>query len=99
MCRRCVQSISKELGAKGKDKVHKQINELKKMEEIDDETFNIFEQLVISGHDGAHPHLPPLSPDRALILLELMKDVIFQLFVRKAKIQESIELRKKQISQ
>jgi len=29
----------------------------------------------------------------ALVLLELMKDVMYQLFVRKAKIQEAMQLR------
>ena len=99
MCRRCVQSISTELGAKGKDKVQKQLEELKHIVPIDDNTYEILEQTIIAGHDGAHPHLPKLSPERAKILLELIKDVLYQLFVRKAKIQETTELRKKQIEQ
>ena len=99
MCRRCVQSISSELGAKGSSKVQNQLKEMKEMAEIEAETFTILEQIIIAGHDGAHPHLPELSPDRAKILLELMKDVLYQIFVRKAKIQESVELRKKQIEQ
>lgn len=99
MCRRCVQSISTELGAKGKDKVQKQLEELKEIAPIDDDTYEILEQIIIAGHDGAHPHLPKLSPERAKILLELMKDVLYQLFVRKAKLQETTDLRKKQIEQ
>ena len=62
MCRRTIQSASSDLGAKGKDKVIKQIEDLKNMAEIDDETFEILKSIVIAGHDGAHPHLPALSP-------------------------------------
>lgn len=98
MCRRCAQSAFTELGAEGKDKVHNQLKEVKETAEIDDETYHLLEQVVISGHDGAHPHLPSLSPQRAAVLLELMKDVLYQLFVRKAKIQEVAELRKKDIA-
>lgn len=99
MCRRCVQSISTKLGAKGSDKVLRQLQDIKDMTDMDIETFDILKQIIIAGHNGAHPHLPELSPERAKILLELMKDVLYQLFVRKAKIQESIELRKNKIEQ
>jgi hypothetical protein len=99
MCRRCIQSSSTALGAEGKDKVMAQLNELKSTAEIGDDTYAILEQIVISGHDGVHPYLPALSKERAAVLLELMKDVLYQLFVRKAKIQQSIELRRKQISE
>jgi len=95
MCRRTVQSASNELGAKGKDKVLRQLKDLKAMAEIDDETFKVLEQIIIAGHDGAHPHLPELSSERAEILMELMKDVLYQLFVRKQKIQEAVESRQK----
>lgn len=99
MNRRCIQSAFTELGAKGKDKVLEQLNEIKDTANLDDETFDMLRQIVISGHDGAHPHLPRLSPERAAILLELMKDVLYQLFIRKAKIQEAIDSRKKDILQ
>lgn len=60
----------------------------------DDETFTLLHQIMLTGHDGAHPHLPSLSPARAAVLLHLMRDVLYQLFVRPAKIRESSELRK-----
>lgn len=97
MCRRCVQSASSELGAGGKDRVFNQLKDLKDMAAIDDETFEVLKQIVISGHDGAHPHLPRLSEKRAGVLLELMKDVLYQLFVRGAKIREAMESRKHDI--
>ena len=99
MCRRCVQSVSTNLGAKGSDRVLNQLKELKDMAEIDDETFNVLKQIIIAGHDGAHPHLPVLSDERAKILLELMKDVLYQIYIRKAKIQKVIKLRKDIITQ
>ncbi len=94
MCRRTIQSLLKQLGATGKDKVKKQISELKDLAGIDNETYLILEQIIITGHDGAHPHLPKLNEDRATLLLELMKDVLYQLLIRKKKIEESDELRK-----
>jgi hypothetical protein len=99
MCRRTVQSMSANLGAHGKDKVLQQLKDLKDMAHVDNETFEQLKQIVVAGHDGAHPHLPKLNPDRAGILLELMKDVLYQLYVRKEKIKKAMELRSQTINQ
>lgn len=99
MCRRAIQSASTELGAEGKDKVLRQIEDLKAMAQIDDETFEVLKTIVVAGHDGAHPYLPSLSSERAEIPLELMKDVLYQLFVRKKKIEEAAKKRQLLIQQ
>jgi len=99
MCRRTIQTAAENLKVKGKDKVKKQILELKDLLNIDDETFEVLNQIIITGHDGAHPHLPKLNPERAAVLLELMKDVLYQLFIRKKKIEESVLLRQKSIKE
>jgi hypothetical protein len=93
MCRRTIQSACTDLGAEGSDKILNQLKELKEIAQIDDEAFVILKQIVIDGHDGTHPHLPKLNPQRAGLLLELMKDVLYQLYVRKGKLKESMELR------
>jgi len=94
MSRRCIQSVSEDLGASGTTKVQDQLRELKEMGVADDETFEQLRAIMLSGHDGAHPHLPQLSPARAAVLLQLLKDVLYQLYVRPAKIREAAELRK-----
>ncbi|MHB8666794.1 MAG: DUF4145 domain-containing protein [Burkholderiales bacterium] len=94
MCRRCIQSVSETMGATGTTRVQAQLQELKSMAVTDEETFQQLHAIMVTGHDGAHPHLPALSQARAVILLQLMKDVLYQLFVRPAKIRESSELRK-----
>lgn len=99
MCRRCIQSVSESMGAAGTTKVQSQLQELKAMGVTDDETFEQLHAIMLTGHDGAHPHLPSLSPARAEVLLQLMKDVLYQLFVRPAKIREASELRKAAIAQ
>lgn len=97
MCRRCLQSTSKVLGADGASKIEAQMKELLRLEIVDDDTYEQLHQIMLAGHDGAHPNLPNLSPERAAVVLELMKDVLYQLFVRQAKIKESTELRRQAI--
>jgi hypothetical protein len=93
MSRRCVQSVATDLGAKGSDRVLGQLKDLKEMAEIDEDTYILLKQIIIDGHDGAHPHLPSIDFPRAAVLLELIKDVLYQLYVRKGKLQEAIKLR------
>jgi hypothetical protein len=72
---------------------------MKEMADIDDETFKIVEQIILDGHDGAHPHLPDLSAERAEILLELMRDVMYQLYIRKGKVAKAAAMRKTKIEE
>ena len=100
MCRRTAQSILTNLGAEGKSRVKKQLEAVKALapDRIDDETYKIFEQIIIHGADGAHPNLPELSPGRASILLELMKYVLNEVYVTKQKLKEGIVKRQEDIS-
>jgi hypothetical protein len=86
------------LGVDGTTKVRAQLLDLKSMAVID-EDFDLLERIILDGHDGAHPHLPELSPERARVLLDLLKDVLYQLFVRRAKVKEAEELRRQAIAQ
>jgi hypothetical protein len=94
MCRRCIQSVSESFGVEGTTKVQAQLKDLESMGVADEETFSQLHQIMLTGHDGAHPHLPSLSPARASVLLQLIKDVLYQLDVRPAKIREASDLRK-----
>jgi hypothetical protein len=98
MCRRTVQSACANLGAAGTDKVLNQLRDLKAMGQVDDGSFDILKQIILDGHDAAHPHLPNLNPERAAVLLVLMKDVLYQLYVRREKINEAMSLRKAAIT-
>ncbi len=68
------------------------------LEAIDDSEFEACYQIIVGGHDGAHPYLPSVSAERAGVLLDLMKDVLNEVYVRKARIQESVRMRRQQIS-
>lgn len=98
MTRRTIQSVANELGAEGKTKVQLQLKEMKDIADIDDETFDILKQMMIDGHDGAHPHLPELSAERAAILLSMLKDMMQQIYVRRGKLKKAAELRQEQIN-
>jgi len=97
MCRRTIQSVATNLGASGTDKVSKQLNEAKELGTIEDEDYEGLREIMLGGHDGSHPHLPAVSMGRAAVLVEIMKDILYQLYVRKGKIDEAKKLRQEAI--
>jgi hypothetical protein len=99
MCRRAVQSICTSLGAEGSTKVQSQIIEMAELVGLDAETKQIALEIMLTGHDGSHPHLPDVNSERASVLLALVRDLAHQIFTRPGKIKESVALRKAAIGE
>lgn len=99
LCRRVVQAIATDLGAGATDKIKKQAGEMILMAGLDDEWKELINQMIITGHDGAHPHLPSLNAGRSAVLLSLLKDLIYELYTRQGRIKEAALLRQKAIDQ
>lgn len=93
LCRRSIQAICTNLGAGATDKVKNQVNEMITTTGLDDEWKELTIQIMLSGHDGAHPHLPEVGLDRAIVLLSLMQDLTYQIYTRPGKIKEAASLR------
>lgn len=99
LCRRSVQAICEDLGVKGSSKVQSQIKEMLEMIDLGSEWEQLANQIMLTGHDGAHPHLPEVNADRASILLSLLQDLTYQLYTRPGKVKEAALLRRQAIEQ
>lgn len=97
LCRRTIQALCADLGSSSTHKVQKQVNEMIEIAGLSDEWKDLATQIMLSGHDGSHPHLPDMDIDRASILLSLMQDLIYELYTRPGKIKEAAALRQKAI--
>jgi hypothetical protein len=97
VCRRSIQAICVNLGADASTKVQKQIEEMIDATGLGDEWKSLAIQIMLSGHDGAHPHLPDVNQDRASILLSLLGDLCYQLYTRPGNIKQAAQLRKSAI--
>ena len=98
VCRRAIQAICTNLGAKGSTKVKKQIEEMADLMDLDQEWKDLTIQIMLSGHDGAHPHLPEVDNARATVMLSLLQDLTSQLYTRLGKVKESAKLRQEAIN-
>lgn len=94
MCRRTAQSLFRELGERGKLDLFDELQEAREIAGLDEETFAIV-RAVLFGSDGdPWPHQPTLNAGRAGVLLEVMRDLLYQTFVRKAKLRQAVTYRK-----
>jgi len=98
MCRRTVQTICENMGTEGSTRVQSQIEELKDIAGLSEEDYETIKQIMLTGHDGAHPHLPPINQDRAGLLFQLLSDTVYQLYTRPGKIKSAAAKRAEAIA-
>ena len=92
MCRRTIQAIFQDKGIESTTRIHNQLFHF--IEQNNDTELNdIFNELIKSGHDGSHPHLPEVTNDRAILMLTLMDDIFDQIYRRPGRIGEAKRLR------
>ena len=97
LCRRAAQAICTNLGAEATPIVKRQIEEMIDLTGLGDEWKGLAFEIMITGHDGAHPHLPDVDAGRAAVLLALLGDLPHQLYTRPGKIKEAEDLRQQAI--
>jgi len=94
MCRRTAQSVFSELGENGKLSLFDQLNDVRRMAEIDDRTFSIVKQVIFGNDSDPRPNLPTPDNYQAGVLLEVMKDLLYQAYVRRGRLQQAMMVRR-----
>ncbi len=94
MIRRTSQSLFRELGERGKLQLFDTLHEIKMLVELDDDTFTALRAVLFGSDADPWPHQPHVNAERAGILLEVMRDLLYQTFVRKARLVQAVTFRK-----
>ncbi len=94
MCRRTMQSVFDLLGESGKLRLFDQLNELRDMAQIDAQSFSVVKRVIFGTDADPAPSLPMLDDDQAGLLLEVMKDLLYQAYVRKGRLQQAMVVRR-----
>lgn len=89
MCRRSARLVFRDLGETGKLRIFDQFNDVKDMTALDNETFGVVKAVVFDTDD-----LPTLDAAQAGLLLEMMKDTLYQTYIRKGKLQQALMMRR-----
>jgi hypothetical protein len=91
MCRRAAHSSFLALGEGGKLRAYEEVLIAQDIAGIDDETFAPIKAVLFDS--GQEVDLPLLNRAQAGILLEILKDMFYQCFVRHAKLTRAIKVR------
>ncbi len=94
MCRRTAQAVFAELGESGKLRLFDELNEVRRMVDIAPETFVKLKNVLFGAESDPRPSLPLLDSYEAGIALEVVKDLLYEAFVRKGKLQQAMMVRR-----
>ena len=94
MSRRTAQSLFRELGERGKLELFDSLQEIRTLAELDDDTFSTLRAVLFGSDSDPWPHQPDIDSERAGLLLEVMRALLYQTFVRKARLMQAMTFRK-----
>ncbi len=92
MCHRSATSAFDALGEGGKFQIFDEVMIAQDIAGIDDDTFEPIKTVLFGA--GDEEDLPLLNRAQAGILLEIMKDMFYQCFVRRGKLTSAIKVRR-----
>lgn len=94
MCRRTSQAVFADLGENGKLRMFDQLNDVREMAELDQDTFNLVRKVLFGSDSEPQSSMPTLDSTTAGVLLEAMKDLLYQSYVRKGRLQQAMMVRR-----
>jgi hypothetical protein len=94
MCRRAAQSMFADLGEAGKLRLFDELNAVRDLANIAPEIFTKMKSVLFGAELDARSALPQLDGYEAGIMLEVVKDLFYEAYVRKGKLQQAIMVRR-----
>jgi hypothetical protein len=94
MCRRTMQAVFAQAGEAGRLRVFDELNDVRDMAELDGNSFAAIKRVVFGTDADPSPGLPVLDDDQCGLLLEVMKDLLYQTYVRKGHLQQAMVVRR-----
>jgi hypothetical protein len=94
MCRRTAQAMFADLGEAGRLHLFDELNAVRDLAEIAPGIFTKMRSVLFGAELDARTTLPLLDGYEAGIVLEVVKDLLYEAYVRKGKLQQAIMVRR-----
>ncbi len=94
MCRRTAAVTFEDLGHATKLRLFDSLSDVREMADIDADTFAVVMRVIFAGGAEALVDLPLIDSHQAAVLLEVMKDFLYQAYVRKGRLQQAMKVRR-----
>jgi hypothetical protein len=94
MCRRTAQAMFADLGEAGKLRLFDELNAARELANIVPEIFTKMKSVLFGADLDLRSTLPLVDGYEAGIMLEVVKDLLYEAYVRKGKLQQAIMVRR-----
>ena len=94
MCRRTAQAMFADLGEAGRLRLFDELTAVRELADIGAEIFAKTKSVLFGAELDALAMLPLLNGYEAGIMLEVVKDLLYEAYVRKGKLQQAIMVRR-----
>jgi hypothetical protein len=94
MCRRTAQAMFADLGEAGRLRLFDELNAVRELAGITPEMFAKIKAVLFGADLEARASVPLLDGYEAGIMLEVAKDLIYEAYVRKGKLQQALMVRR-----
>lgn len=94
MCRRTAQAMFADLGEAGKLRLFDELSEVRELAALSADTFGRLKSILFGTASDPRPNIPLLDGYEAGVALEVMKDLLYEAYVRKGKLQQAMMVRR-----
>jgi hypothetical protein len=94
MCRRVAQCVFADLGEDGKLQLYDELANIRRLAELDDDSFAVVKKVLFEGDVQGRPGPPLIDNFQAGVLLEVTKDLLYQAYVRRGRLQQAMMVRR-----
>ncbi|MEX2151577.1 MAG: hypothetical protein WD793_15295 [Steroidobacteraceae bacterium] len=94
MCRRVAQNVFADLGEDGKLALYDELANIRRLAELDDESFAVVKKILFDVDAPGRATLPVIDAFQAAVLLEVVKDLLYQAYVRRGRLQQAMMVRR-----
>jgi hypothetical protein len=94
MCRRVAQCAFADLGEDGKLALYDELAKVRGLAELDDESFEVARKVLFEVGEPGRPGPPVVDAYQAGVLLEVIKDLLYQAYVRRGRLQQAMMVRR-----
>jgi hypothetical protein len=94
MSRRAMQAMFADLGEAGKLRLFDELNAVRELANLESDIFTKMRNVLFGAELDARSALPVVDGYEAGIILEAVKDLLYEAYVRKGKLQQAIMVRR-----
>ena len=94
MCRRVAQATFTDLGPQARLELFDELANIRRLAELDDDAYELVRKVLFDFDEPGRDDLPKVDPFHAGVLLEVLKDLLYQAYVRRGRLQQAMMVRR-----